>query len=557
MVNSGFEIMNYGDSDPDSIVMLKNIGVCHSLAILTLLTLLSSYTASAAEPPFCPDVYRQGVLKAPFNVAFLHVQEFNKSDGGKTEGLLISSFFNAVKDADGIKLERLEQRDLVARIPDLDVIDVDEFDGKRDIEVLTDLDGVSRQVWPNESARVPDGVLPFEAIVSPQGFLSTARPGRMTLINLDDPKRTEYIVDQSTFIAPRCEPGSKDNQPWFYHDARFIDMDDDGLRDLVTVRSSLIARGGFCPPTGQLVWFRNPGEKLSKDIEWEEHVLVDVEPAPGGPESNMNVHDFDGDGVVEIVGTHFFKYDGITIYGAPEGKRWSDVDPANGVEVRQKDIMRGQGNPFAVEFVDLNLDGRVDVLTSNHQGDQCFKVTKTEVPGRAIAIEQPADGKLFSSDWQVHVIKDNIRAAPTFPAPERGPGRLAPNRALPFWPERSMQGHAKPWVVLGGDEAAKVWVLKPASDAPDDWNYQSAVIFDINDFYGPNTSQTLMDDPQGISISTVGGLTWRYDKPGPDGMAEFFLPVFEGRDIHLLGFRGQPNAQPIKCPDDVYPACPN
>jgi hypothetical protein len=427
MVNSGFDIMNDGDSDPDSIVMLKNIGVCHSLAILTLLTLLSSYTASAAEPPFCPDVYRQGVLKAPFNVAFLHVQEFNKSDGGKTEGLLISSFFNAVKDADGIKLERLEQRDLVARIPDLDVIDVDEFDGKRDIEVLTDLDGVSRQVWPNESARVPDGVLPFEAIVSPQGFLSTARPGRMTL--------------------------------------RFIDMDDDGLRDLVTVRSSLIARGGFCPPTGQLVWFRNPGEKLSKDIEWEEHVLVDVEPAPGGPESNMNVHDFDGDGVVEIVGTHFFKYDGITIYGAPEGKRWSDVDPANGVEVRQKDIMRGQGNPFAVEFVDLNLDGRVDVLTSNHQGDQCFKVTKTEVPGRAIAIEQPADGKIFTSDWQVHVIKDNIRAAPTFPAPERGPGRLAPNRALPFWPERSMQGHAKPWVVLGGDEAAKVWVLKPASDA--------------------------------------------------------------------------------------------
>ena len=120
-----------------------------------------------------------------------------------------------------------------------------------------------------------------------------------------------------------------------------------------------------------------------------------------------------------------------------------------------------------------------------------------------------------------------------------------------------MEGNAKPWVVLGGDEAAKVWILKPASDAPDDWNYESAVIFDINDFYGPNTSQTLMDDLQGISISTVGGLTWRYDQPGPDGMAEFFLPVFEGRDIHLLGFRKQPSAQPIKCRDDVYPACPD
>ena len=525
-------------------------------AIVTLLASLSTNGVSAAGEQFCPDVYRKGVLKAPFNVAFLQVQSFNSPGGGKRDGLLISSFFNAVKDAGGIKLERLEQRDLVARIPDLDAIDIDKFDGKVDIEVLTDLDGVSRHVWPNETARVPDGVLPFEAIVSPQGFLSTSRPGRLTLISLDDPERTEYIVDQSTFIPPRCEPGSDDNQPWFYHDARFIDMDDDGLRDLVTVRSSLISRGGFCPPSGQLVWFRNPGEKLNKNTQWEEHVLVDVEPKPGGPESNMNVHDFDGDGIPEIVATHFFKYDAITIYGAPAGKRWVDVDPAKGPFVRQKDIMRGQGNPFAVEIIDLNRDGRVDVLTSNHQGDQCFDVTKTYRPGRAIAIEQPADGNIFSSEWRIHVIKDNIRATPTFPEPERGPGRLAPNRAVAFWPERSMQDNSKPWIVLGGDEAAKVWVLKPESEAQSDWNYQSTVIFDINDFYGTNTTQSLMDDPQGISISTIGGLSWRYDNPGPDGMAEFYLPVFEGRDIHVIGFRGKPNEQPLDCPADLYPSCP-
>lgn len=532
------------------------ISCCRRTAIFTLCALLSSNSIIAAEAQFCPNVYRKGVLKAPFNVAFLHVQSFDNADGGKSEGLLMSSFFNAVKDADGIKLQRLEQRDLVARIPDLDAIDMDKFDGNLDIEVLTDLDGVSRQVWPNETARVPDGVLPFEAIVSPQGFLSTARPGRLTLIDLDDPERTEYIVDQSTFVPPRCAPGSSDNQPWFYHDARFIDMDDDGLRDLVTVRSSLIARGGFCPPSGQLVWFRNPGEELNQETEWEEHVLVDVDPKPGGPESNINAHDFDGDGIAEIVATHFFKYDAITIYGAPAGKRWADVDPANGLLVRQKDIMRGQGNPFAVEIVDLNRDGRVDVLTSNHQGDQCFKVTKTDTPGRAIAIEQPADGKIFTSDWQVHVIKDNIRATPTFPEPERGPGRLAPNRAVAFWPERSMQDAAKPWIVLGGDEAAKVWILKPESQAPADWHYHSAVIFDINDYYGPNTTQTLMDDPQGISISTIGGLSWRYDEPGPDGMAEFFLPVFEGRDIHVIGFRGPSNGRPLGCSADIYPACP-
>ncbi len=525
--------------------------------VFVLCALFSTTSVSSQDGDFCPDVYRKGVLKAPFNVAFLHVQGFDQPDGGKRDGLLISSFVNVENDSAGRKLERVLQRDLVARILDLDSIDFDKFDGAEEIEILTDLDGVPRQVWPNETARVPDGVLPFEAVVSPQGFLATPRPGRLTLINLDDPKRSEYVVDQSSFEPPRCEPGSSDNQPWFYHDARFVDMDDDGLRDLVTARSSLIARGGFCPPTGQLVWFRNPGDKLEASTEWEEHVLVDVEPTPGGPEVNMSIHDFDGDGIVEIVGTHFFKHDAITIYGAPAGKRWSDVDPANGLNVRQKDIMRGQGKPFAVEFVDLNGDGRVEVLTSNHQGDQCFKVTKTEVQGRVIAIEQPADGKLFSSDWQVHVLKDNIRAAPTFPAPVRGPGRLAPNRAVPFWRQRSMEDTEKPWIVLGGDEAAKVWILQPESDDVDDWRYQSAVIFDINDYYGANTTQTLMSDPQGVSISTIGGLSWRYDEPGPEGMAEFYLPVFEARDIHVLGFRQPVGAAPVGCPADSYPACPS
>jgi hypothetical protein len=521
-----------------------------------LVGILATHMPATTAEEFCPSVYRKGVLAAPFNVGFLHMQRFDDPNGGKSEGLLMSSFFNVVKDPQGNKVESFSQRDLVARISDIAQLDFDTFNGAEDIEILTDLDGKSRQVWPNETARVPDGVLPFEAIISPQGFLSTSRPGRLTLINLDDPQRGEFIIDQSTFTPPKCNPGSADNQPWFYHDARFIDMDNDGLRDLVTVRSSFIASGGFCPPSGQLLWFRNPGKALAPNREWDEHILVDVAPKPGGPEVNMNMHDFDNDGVPEIVASHFFKYDAITIYGAPAGKTWADIDKESGQLIRQNDIMRGQGNPFAVEFADLNMDGRVDVLTSNHQGDQCFKSTKSDVAGRAIAIEQPENGKLFEGNWRIHVIKDNIRATPTFPPPARPPGRLAPNRAVPFWPQRSMKGRVRPWVVLGGDEAAKVWILKPESQDSDNWKYQSAVIFDINDYYGPSTTQTLMDDPQGISISTIGGLAWRFDAAGPDGMAELYLPVFEARDIHVISFRPQGNDSALLCPADEYPACP-
>ena len=156
-----------------------------------LVGILATHMPATTAEEFCPSVYRKGVLEAPFNVGFLHMQRFDDPNGGKSEGLLMSSFFNVVKDPQGNKVESFSQRDLVARISDIDQLDFDTFNGAEDIEILTDLDGKSRQVWPNETARVPDGVLPFEAIISPQGFLSTSRPGRLTLINLDDPQRGE------------------------------------------------------------------------------------------------------------------------------------------------------------------------------------------------------------------------------------------------------------------------------------------------------------------------------------------------------------------------------
>jgi hypothetical protein len=393
-------------------------------------------------------------------------------------------------------------------------------------------------------------------VIAPQGFQSAIPPGRLSVISLADKKRTEYIVDQSRFKPPRCEPGSKDNQPWFYHGVVFLDIDEDGLLDLVTARSSFKVRGGFCPPTGQLLWFRNPGDELAPDKEWEEFILVDTEPPPGGASINIGAADMNGDGNVEIMATHFFKHDGITIYGVPEGGSWKDVNPAEGVFARQQDIMRGQGNPFAVHVADLNLDGRLDVLTSNHQPDGCFKVTQSDIAGRVIGIEQPDSGKLFDDPWTIHVLKDDIRPNPTFPEPKMGPGRLAPNRAVTFWPMRILEGNTRPWLLVGGDEAPKVWVLKPRFPLdPDRWEYDSAVIFDINDYYGENTTQTLMDDPQGVSISTIGGLTWRYDEPGPLGLAEIYFPVFEAGDIHVLSFRPT-GADAIACPADVKVACP-
>jgi len=398
-------------------------------------------------------------------------------------------------------------------------------------------------------------VVPFEALVVPGGFLATPKPGRITLVDLDDPKRGEYVVVEAGAGTPDCSGGQVRNDRWFYHQALWIDMDADGRKDLVTARANLMPFLYRCPPVGELVWFRNPGPDLRPDVPWQASVLVGLPRETAGPEVNMELADLEGDGVPEIIATHFFTSDHVSIFGAPAGGGWPDV-AAGRAALRRNVIMSGQDRPFAVEAVDLDGDGRLEVLTSNHQGDGCFDVTRDAIPGRAMALVPPASGRIFDEPWTTRVLKDDIRPNPTYPAPVRGPGRLAPNRAIPFWPERAWEGKRRPWILLGGDEASRVWILKPRSERPGDWAYDSVVIFDINAHYGPGTTQTLARDPAGEVVSTIGGVAWRYDPPGRDGKAEIYVPVFEARQIHVFGFRKARGATRVRCPADVTLACP-
>ncbi len=537
--------------------------------LLAAVGMLVGYTGVAGAAPsngnYCPGIFEKGVLPLNFNPAFLHVDTFDNDQSGSSDDLLMSSFFNSIKDPSGENVIGFFERDLVARIRDLDSLDPDTFDADTDVEELTDLDGGAPvHVWPNDTERVPNGMLPFEGVVSPQGFHTAPEAGRLSIIDVSDPNRTEYVVDQ-TFQIPGPPCTVTGVIPKFYHKALFFDMDNDGLKDIITVRSSFKVNGLFCPPTGDLVWFKNPGNAINPNTEWQETVLYGFPTSFNGPDIAIAMADFENDGIPEFVATSFFTVDvfagqgAIRIYGAPVGQDWSTVNQFSNPP-RNADISDDQGLPFGVELVDLNLDGKLDVLATNHQPDNCAPGPRSsEVPGRIYALEQPADGDLFNSDWITHVLLDDIRPNPTFPTPasETGFGRLAPNTAKAFWPFRHMEGNSKPYIVAGGDEASKVWVLQPVhATNSKKWDYKSAVIFDINDHYGPNTTQTLLDDPQGVSISTIGGLAVRYDDPGPNGQAEFYVPVFEAKEIHVFGFRASPPFQTVDCPEDVQIACP-
>ena len=53
--------------------------------------------------------------------------------------------------------------------------------------------------------------------------------------------------------------------------------------------------------TGELVWFKNPGSNIEKDVEWKESVLV----SGLGPDIYIIKSDFDQDGIPEFLTTHF------------------------------------------------------------------------------------------------------------------------------------------------------------------------------------------------------------------------------------------------------------
>lgn len=507
-------------------------------------------TGTEGNGPISNQLYHQGVIGLDFNPAFLKVDDYVEG-----KALTIGSFFNAWPNplydrndpSTGFPV-LLVERDLVARIGNLGSKAPGDITAN-DVEVLTDQflplgqgkpgDGntlfAANTIWPNDVEKVEDDVFTFEAVVVPQGFHSALKAGRLSLIDLTNQTPQghypEYVVHQSG-------TDSQSNPDRFYHRAVFVDMNLDGRKDLVTVRSGFRVGTSSAPPSGELVWFAQP-ENYDGSQAWTEYSIYQM-PFPGsGPDLILDMADLNADGIEEIVATHFFTGDPgvggstpvhgkIVIYGVPEGfSSWVGVGYGSGqVPPLRKVVSQDQGYPFHVEFVDLNRDGWMDILATNHQPSADF----SPVPGRTYALEQPASGDLFTDDWAVHVLLNHILPNPNVP-PFRPPGRMAPGGAAAFATHVHSKNN-KPWIVVSGDEASKVWILKPKNQSPYSWEYDASIIFDINQAYGEDTTQTPTE--QGITISTLGRIAVGYDDKG---WAEIYIPVFEAKDIHLFSFK--------------------
>jgi hypothetical protein len=193
--------------------------------------------------------------------------------------------------------------------------------------------------------------------------------------------------------------------------------------------------------------------------------------------------DLDGDGREEIVASEFFSRK-LSVHWQ-SGDRWSS---------RVLDAGSALGSAFDIQVVDLDRDGRLDLLVSNHEGGKS---------GAVFAYELASDFKTSTVSPARHLILGNIEAR------KGAMNAASPGQAWAF-------GHdtvtGKPLVLVSGDASQRAHLLVPMSKNPGNWEYREQIIVDEKCTVGA------------CAVEDVDG----------DGHEEIFVPAYEKDRIDVF-----------------------
>lgn len=324
--------------------------------------------------------------------------------------------------------------------------------------------------WPNEAYQVSADVkakanVSGTVIVVADGFLFPLKQtGGIHLLQvgqgLDDVRVTTI---------------SEVKHAWFYHHSEWMDVDMDGTLDVVAARSiKPILRGHT---DSELVWFKNNG-----DGTWGKTQVITK-----GPGVGFSVVDVNGDGKMEIIATEFFLHQQLAIYSCAEAS-WAECAGRSVVET-----IIDVGAPFfQCSWVDLNGDGKMDILATAQQHTVDSKVVK----GKVLAFEQPSAWSAGNGNWTRRVLADGY-----LPQPKQPTGSGAPGTAVAF--HMTANTKEKPHIVLSGDDGGSVDLLTAASQSPADWTYTKQTLYTSHKAtqQGVNTIGTVMVAPAKVGQS--------------------------------------------------------
>ncbi len=305
--------------------------------------------------------------------------------------------------------------------------------------------------WPNQAEAVDADLLGRTGLLVSDGFLV---PGKAT--------GSVSFLEPGQAPLPLTSP----KQGWFYHRAVPCDMNGDGRMDLVTARAR-IPLGG--KPQGELIWLENPGPDATGP--WSEHKIA------SGPDVHFRLADLDHDGRPEILATEFWPRK-LSVHWLEEGRWQSRV------------VDDKLGSAFDLDVVDLNGDGRQDLLATNHEARD----------GAVYAYEIPENFK--TAPWARHTLVSGLKS--TLP----GRHQAAPGQAVAFHPGPDHSG--KPWIAVAGDASGRAHLLIPESNQPGDWRYQEKTLAEPGGTVGQ------------LAVGDVNG----------DGWSEVFVPAYD-KDLIL------------------------
>ena len=268
---------------------------------------------------------------------------------------------------------------------------------------------------------------------------------------------------------------------YYYHEAHWHDFNGDGKKDLLTARSNSKEDGG------ELLWLEQP-ENWEEGEPWKEHIIY-----TGGPDISFTVFE-----------NERFENELVVFSGEFWAKKATVMYiNKNGGEVKERRVIDDSiGFVYTVQVVELNADGKIQLLVNNHE--------KVDEDTGIWAYEIPEDFDFINGDYKKYKITGNFKNASYHFIPNMSPG-------FPYvvWPKIDDKGKKMPNIIIAGDGDYTAHIMTPKKK----FDYERKPI-------------KYMD-------GTVGSMC--FDDLDDDGYLDLFIPNYDKNYIEFYQFKPKEN----------------